>query len=94
MPLVGALAAAFALLATEIEPQQPGVTSAVAPPALITSVAAMGVTGGYVAGMLETLTGPGCAATNGPQRDGMSYREQRPGDLSGQTTLPIVVGRF
>jgi hypothetical protein len=62
-------------------------------PVLATSVG-IGLASGFVYGIVDALSPHGEPAVNGPVRDGMSLRELRPRDLSGQTTMPLLAGRF
>lgn len=61
-------------------------------PVLVTGVG-IGLAGGLVLGIAEALSRPGEDPLR-PAHDGMSLRETRTADLSGQVTLPLWAGRF
>jgi hypothetical protein len=95
MSVVGALAAALALLTTHVDGgaiQLPPREQARMSAARLVVLPVPG--GSYVSDLAEAICPPGPPVANGPSHDGMSLRELRPVDLSGQTTLPLVVGRF
>ncbi len=97
MPIVGALAAALALLAANGDHGgvAPVGSRALAPvPRIAVHPTQPAIPGGaYVAGLIESMSPPGAPA-NGPNHDGMSLRELRSSDLSHQTTFPLLAGRF
>lgn len=94
MPVLGAVAAALALFATEVDRTTMG--TAGAPSRTIAArVAPQPLPGGaYVSGLVSAIAPSEPPATNGPHHDGMSLRELRCADLSGQMTIPLLAGRF
>ncbi len=91
---MGAFAAALALFAAQVqhgEPAGPGEQARL----LASRLVLPPVPGGaYVTSLVDAVSPPGPPGANGPSHDGMSLRELRPVDLSGQVTLPLVAGRF
>ena len=62
-------------------------------PVLATSIG-IGLATGLVWGIAEAMAGRPPNLVNGPVSDGMSLREMRPTDLSGQFTIPLLAARF
>ncbi len=62
-------------------------------PALVTGVG-VGLASGLVLGVVDAFSAATPPALRWPVHDGMSLRELRPVDLSGQKTLPLWAGRF
>ena len=92
MPVLGAVAAALALFATAGDHAEPGREQA---QLIAARLAARPIPGAsYVADLVDAMIPPVRSAANGPCHDGMSLRELRSADLSGQITLPLFAGRF
>ncbi len=94
MPVVGALAAALALLTTQVDGGMARWPPHEQARMFAARIVVLPVTQSHLAEVAEAISPHESGAANGPPHDGMSLREMRPHDLSGQTTLPLVVGRF
>ncbi len=96
MPIIGAFAAALALFAANGDRGElhlRGSRALAATPRIAAPPQQSISMGAYVAGLVEAMSPP-AARTDRPHYDGMSLRELRSGDLSHQTTFPLLAGRF